>query len=139
MAANAGGVYELVVDNADLDAGTIQVRQVGKSGQTGNNDGMNCPGIPDCFPEAFGDAFGYVWVDWESSGDRTAVEYGVEEHVAGVSVTLANTTAFYDSDGEACYQPGELAIPTTYTGEGFSSGSDLGAVSYTHLTLPTKA
>ncbi|MEC9427655.1 MAG: LysM peptidoglycan-binding domain-containing protein, partial [Actinomycetota bacterium] len=126
VAANAGGVYELVVDNADLDAGTIQDRQVGKSGQTGNNDGMNCPGIPDCFPEAFGDAFGYVWVDWESSGDRTAVEYGVEEHVAGVSVTLINTTAFYDSDGEACYQPGELAIPTTHTGEGLSSGSDIG-------------
>ena len=82
VAANAGGVYELVADDVDLAAGTIQVRKVGKSGQSGNNDGMNCPGIPDCFPEVFGDAFGYVWVDWESSGDRTAVEYGVEEHVA---------------------------------------------------------
>ena len=126
VAANAGGVYELVADDVDLAAGTIQVRKVGKSGQSGNNDGMNCPGIPDCFPEVFGDAFGYVWVDWESSGDRTAVEYGVEEHVAGVSVTLTNTTVFYDSDGEPCYQKGELAIPSTYTGQGLSSGSDTG-------------
>ena len=126
VAANAGGVYELVADDVDLAAGTIQVRKVGKSGQSDNNDGMNCPGIPDCFPEVFGDAFGYVWVDWESSGDRTAVEYGVEEHVSGVSVTLTNTTAFYDSDGEPCYQPGELAIPSTYTGQGLSSGSDTG-------------
>ena len=87
---------------------------------------MNCPGIPDCFPEVFGDAFGYVWGDWESSGDRTAVEYGVEEHVAGVSVTLTNTNDFYDSDGEVCYQKFELAIPSTYTGQGLSSGSDTG-------------
>ncbi|HIE67101.1 MAG TPA: LysM peptidoglycan-binding domain-containing protein, partial [Acidimicrobiia bacterium] len=126
VAANAGGVYELVANDVDLAAGTIQVRKVGKSGQSGSNDGMNCPGIPDCFPEVFGDAFGYVWVDWESSGDRTAVEYGIEEHVSGVSVTLMNTTAFYDSDGEACYQAGELVIPSTYTGEGLSSGSDTG-------------
>ena len=138
VAANAGGVYELVVNDVDLFAGTVRVRQVGNSSQTGSNDGMNCPGIPDCFPELFGDVFGYVWVDWESSGDRTAVEYGLEEHVAGVSVTLTNTTTFRGSDGEACYQPGELAIPTTHTGEGLSSGSSAGDFRWIVMDIPAR-
>ena len=92
VSSNSGGVYELVVDSVDLNAETIQVRKVGKSDQSGYNDGMNCPGIPDCFPEVFGDVYGYVWIDWEASGDRTAIEYGLEEHVAGVSVTPVSYT-----------------------------------------------
>ena len=82
FAANSGlGVYEVLVEEIDLDAGTAEVRRVAGSEATDWNDGMNCPDSPVCIPDTFGSVYGYVWVDWEASGDRTAIEDGIEEHV----------------------------------------------------------
>ena len=55
---------------------------IGNSAINAHNDGTNCPGVPACFPEIFGNVYGYVWIDWEASGDRTAIVYGQEEHIA---------------------------------------------------------
>ncbi|HJP23844.1 MAG TPA: hypothetical protein QGG16_00790, partial [Acidimicrobiales bacterium] len=97
--------------------------------------GMNCVGIPTCIPDTFGSVYGYVWVDWEASGDRTAVEDGVEEHVSGVKATLVNTTTYHDSDGNPCYGPGEFQMETI-TGAGPNSGSDSGDFGWYLADIP---
>ncbi|MCH2423590.1 MAG: hypothetical protein MK196_10845, partial [Acidimicrobiales bacterium] len=126
FAANSGlGAYEVLVEEINLEAGTAEIRRVVNSEATDWNDGMNCVGIPTCIPDTFGSVYGYVWVDWEASGDRTAIEDGIEEHVAGAKVTLVNTTTYHDSDGNPCYGPGEFRMET-FTGDGPNSGSDSG-------------
>ena len=130
VAANSGEVFQIALDNAEVNPypfdGSVKIRRVGSSAVSAHNDGTNCPGVPVCFPEIFGNVFGYVWIDWDVSKDRTAIEYGLEEHVAGIDVTLTNTSPFYDSEGEPCYQPGELEISSTYTGQGSSAGDESG-------------
>ena len=130
IAANSGEVFQIALDDAEVNPypfdGSVEIRRVGSSAVSAHNDGTNCPGVPVCFPEIFGDAYGYVWIDWDVSKDRTAIEHGMEEHVAGVNVTLTNSSPFYDSEGEPCYQPGELEISSTYTGQGSSAGDESG-------------
>ena len=130
IAANSGEVFQIALDDVEVNPypfnGSVEIRRVGSSAVSAHNDGTNCPGVPVCFPEIFGNVYGYVWIDWDVSKDRTAIEYGLEEHVAGINVTLTNTSPFYDSEGEPCYQPGELEISSTYTGQGSSAGNETG-------------
>jgi len=143
VAANSGEVFQLSVDNAEITnlfpvSGNVEIRRVGNSAANAHNDGTNCPGVPACFPEIFGNVYGYVWIDWDISKDRTAVEYGLEEHVAGVNVKLTNTSPFYNSEGEPCYQPGELEVSSTYTGQGSAAGNESGNYRWWIDNLPAE-
>ena len=130
VAAISGEVFQIALDGTEVNPfpfnGSVEIRKVGSSAVSAHNDGTNCPGVPICFPEIFGDAYGYVWIDWDASKDRTDIEYGREEHIAGVNVILENTSPFYDSEGEPCYQPGELKVSSTITGQGSSAGNESG-------------
>ena len=142
VAANSGEVFQIALDEAEVNPypfnGSVEIRRVGSSAVSAHNDGTNCPGVPVCFPEIFGNVYGYVWIDWDVSKDRTAIEHGMEEHVAGVNVTLTNTSPFYDSEGEPCYQPGELEISSTYTGQGSSAGDESGNYRWWIDNLPAE-
>ncbi len=143
VASNSGEVFQLALDQTEITSvfpirGNVEIRRIGNSAANAHNDGTNCPGVPACFPEIFGDVFGYVWIDWDASGDRTAIEYGQEEHIAGVNVTLTNTSPFYNSQGEPCYQAGELEVSSTYTGQGSSAGQESGKYRWWIDDLPAK-
>ena len=142
VASNSGEVFQIALDDAEVNPypfnGSVEIRRVGSSAVSAHNDGTNCPGVPVCFPEIFGNVYGYVWIDWDVSKDRTAIEHGIEEHVAGVNVTLTNTSPFYDSEGEPCYQPGELEISSTYTGQGSSAGDESGNYRWWIDNLPAE-
>ena len=143
VASNSGEVFQLALDQTEITSvfpirGNVEIRRIGNSAANAHNDGTNCPGVPACFPEIFGDVFGYVWIDWDASGDRTAIEYGQEEHIAGVNVTLTNTSPFYNSQGEPCYQEGELEVSSTYTGQGSSAGQESGKYRWWIDDLPAK-
>ena len=75
---------------------------------------MNCPDSPVCIPDSFGSVYGYVWVDWEASGDRTAIEDGIEEHVSGVTVTVTLESPYLNSKGDPCddFGPASWSVQT---------------------------
>ena len=74
FASNTGqGVYEVMIPTIDFGNKTAEIRKVANSDATAWNDGMNCTGIPTCLPDIFGSTYGYSWVDWEASGDRTNI------------------------------------------------------------------
>ena len=75
---------------------------------------MNCPDSPVCIPDTFGSVYGYVWVDWEASGDRTAIEDGIEEHISGVTVTVTLERTYFNSKGRPCddFGPDSWSVQT---------------------------
>ena len=100
--------------------------------ESGSNT-ADCVDDPD--PEIFGNVYGYVWVDWDKSGTRTAIEDGAEEHVVGAVVTLTNTTDYLDEDGQVLYGPGGKEWTAT-TGVGPKGGSDSGDYRWFILDVP---
>ena len=94
-------------ETIDLVNETAEIQQVAESAETDWNDGMNCADVPVCIPEEFGNVYGYAWVDWEESGDRTEVEGGPEEHLKGVTVTLTLESDYKNSEGDVCDDYGD--------------------------------
>ncbi len=117
---NVGDQNQTVLFN---DAGDIPNSNV--------NDGMACPVTVLSTPTEFGDVFGYVWVDFNDDGTRTATEDGDEPHVTGYSVTFTNSNVYLDSAGNEIHQSGGLEYV------GHMEGSDTGDYRW-RAALPCK-
>ena len=86
---------------------TVKFSNAGNHPDTNVNDGMACPTTVLNVPTEFGDVYGYVWVDFNDDGLRTAETDGDEPHVTDYSVNFTNANEYKDSAGNTVYQPGE--------------------------------
>jgi len=105
-----GTVVKLDLDSIDITDNTQKVTfsNAGSLPPSGQNDGMGCAVSILSVPLEFGDVYGYMWVDFNKDGNRTAVEAGTEPHVTGYDVTFTNVTPYLDSAGNTVHLPGGM-------------------------------
>ena len=107
---DTGTVVKLDLDSIDITDNTQKVTfsNAGSLPPSGQNDGMGCAVSILSVPLEFGDVYGYMWVDFNKDGNRTAVEAGKEPHVTGYDVTFTNITPYLDSAGNTVHLPGGM-------------------------------
>ena len=105
-----GTVVKLDLDSININNSnqTVTFSNAGSLPNSGNNDGMGCAVSILSVPLEFGDVYGYMWVDFNRDGNRTAVEAGKEPHVTGYDVTFTNVTPYLDSAGNTVHLPGGM-------------------------------
>ena len=105
-----GTVITLNLDSIDITDNSQKVTfsNAGSLPRTFQNDGMGCAVSIVSTPLEFGDVYGYMWVDFNKDGNRTAVETGKEPHVTGYDVTFTNVTPYLDSAGNTVHLPGAM-------------------------------
>ena len=111
FSSNGGtAVVKLDLDSIDITDNSQKVTfsNAGSLPPSGNNDGMGCAVSILSVPLEFGDVYGYMWVDFDNHGNRTAVEAGTEPHVTGYDVTFTNVTPYLDSAGNVVHLPGGM-------------------------------
>ncbi|HIG24274.1 MAG TPA: hypothetical protein EYG34_07095 [Acidimicrobiia bacterium] len=107
---DTGTVVTLNLDSIDITDNSQKVTfsKAGGLPATNQNDGMGCAVSILSVPLEFGDVYGYMWVDFNKDGNRTAVEAGTEPHVTGYDVTFTNVTPYLDSAGNVVHLPGAM-------------------------------
>lgn len=107
---DTGTVVTLNLDSIDITDNSQKVTfsNAGSLPTSNNNDGMGCAVSILSVPLEFGDVYGYMWVDFNKDGNRTAVEAGTEPHVTGYDVTFTNVTPYLDSAGNTVHLPGAM-------------------------------
>ena len=107
---DTGTVVTLNLDSIDITDNSQKVTfsNAGSLPVTNQNDGMGCAVSVLSVPLEFGDVYGYMWVDFNKDGNRTAVEAGTEPHVTGYDVTFTNVTPYLDSAGNTVHLPGAM-------------------------------
>ncbi len=105
-----GTVITLNLDSIDItdNSQTVTFSNAGSLPASNQNDGMGCAVSIVSTPLEFGDVYGYMWVDFNKDGNRTAVEAGTEPHVTGYDVTFTNVTPYLDSAGNTVHLPGGM-------------------------------
>jgi len=108
--APTGTLVKLNLDSIDITDNSQKVTfsNAGSLPTSNNNDGMGCAVSILSVPLEFGDVYGYMWVDFNKDGNRTAVEAGTEPHVTGYDVTFTNVTPYLDSAGNTVHLPGAM-------------------------------
>ncbi len=106
----SGTVVKLDLDSININDSnqTVTFSNAGSLPNSSNNDGMGCAVSILSVPLEFGDVYGYMWVDFNKDGNRTAVEAGTEPHVTGYDVTFTNVTPYLDSAGNTVHLPGGM-------------------------------
>ena len=106
----SGTVIKLDLDSININNSnqTVTFSNAGSLPNSGNNDGMGCAVSILSVPLEFGDVYGYMWVDFNRDGNRTAVEAGKEPHVTGYDITFTNVTPYLDSAGNTVHLPGGM-------------------------------
>ena len=107
---DTGTVVTLNLDSIDITDNSQKVTfsNAGSLPTSNSNDGMGCAVSILSVPLEFGDVYGYMWVDFNKDGNRTAVEAGTEPHVTGYDVTFTNVTPYLDSAGNTVHLPGAM-------------------------------
>tara|TARA_B100001540_G_scaffold316161_1_gene345292 strand:- start:2978 stop:5824 length:2847 start_codon:yes stop_codon:yes gene_type:complete len=105
-----GTVIKLDLDSININNSnqTVTFSNAGSLPNSSQNDGMGCAVSILSVPLEFGDVYGYMWVDFNRDGNRTAVEAGKEPHVTGYDVTFTNVTPYLDSAGNTVHLPGGM-------------------------------
>jgi len=123
--ANSGaGVYEVLIDTIDLDAGTATARKVANSQATAWNDGTTCVGIDFIEPDPTPDPMGLL-EEVETQIDTTTT-LDVDEEVTSQALSKVETG---ESDNEGSFPTvgliGALAGLAAVAGLGLTSTGQL--------------